>query len=957
MQKGPGQMLHESHGINLCFETSVPFQMDSSIDLGTGNVTPPVTFEKAYANSQAIRDDVGVAEGVDDNGKSVQKPKRKKHRPKVIKEVQSTKSQKPKTPNPPKEKGNQPAGKRKYVRRKGLNVPVNKPPTGGTDVQTGAEPGATQRCLNFDGEDQHGNTDLVPQTHVTQMPTGPGNTLTSTSGGERSNTQVSCHWGGGERSNTQVSCHCGGGERSNTQVSCHWGGTDRSFSSVDPMADLQELDCMPKRADFDLNNSVTNLMPISCSNIMDSQFLQYGSRGGVQTTQLLDFHSGMQVRSFTHLNSLANFDQYIGVSQTSIQQSPGHDQMRHRYQVIQQSAAPPDHRERVSVRDTFDPEACIREGAMINQMVQCYRPQDSPFIPPRYIERDAMSGGINEFSAKNDYLKCAANNNYQIGADFGFHDSPDFSNVLPTGKKREHSAINGHQISFGADFDNTNRARVFCNDHLSTSSRTSYFPETCKRMRPDNLSSHMNSAMGKFSSSSACSGSWNTNKVSGIKPGACTLADIQRLMAREKSRASQRMVDFGMSENNMVQQHIPALQNLVDKDFIALPGREFESFAQHIQLPGCTMSPPGESNILRIGTCQPQSCEIMPSQHHPSDSFPLPGKWSTYVSTGHTQMSTGTKNPSIENYIQGNAIHQLHSLENVVVERSVLFSEPHNTCSQDATVNNYRTAASTDAQVRTRDAEIVRPLSQPLRNGNCHPESSKLIAEAKSTEKPKARGRPRKDAKPNGTPEDRNTTGSKNVGRGRAKKHASSKGANSEILKTDGITFASDASTIPRMSAAESEGYGERTLNVLKASDHVHYNGTSEETLGGFISQATAPSADPLDAIIQKIKTLSINRPDEIAAEIPKNALVPYEGGFGALVPFEGKVKKRRSRAKVNIDPVTSLMWNLLMGPDMSNGDEGLDNDKEKWLEEERRVFRGRVDSFIARMHLVQGMK
>ena len=45
------------------------------------------------------------------------------------------------------------------------------------------------------------------------------------------------------------------------------------------------------------------------------------------------------------------------------------------------------------------------------------------------------------------------------------------------------------------------------------------------------------------------------------------------------------------------------------------------------------------------------------------------------------------------------------------------------------------------------------------------------------------------------------------------------------------------------------------------------------------------------------------------------------------------------------------------MGPDMGDGAEGLDKDKEKWLDEERRVFRGRVDSFIARMHLVQGME
>lgn len=33
------------------------------------------------------------------------------------------------------------------------------------------------------------------------------------------------------------------------------------------------------------------------------------------------------------------------------------------------------------------------------------------------------------------------------------------------------------------------------------------------------------------------------------------------------------------------------------------------------------------------------------------------------------------------------------------------------------------------------------------------------------------------------------------------------------------------------------------------------------------------------------------------------------------------------------------------------------DPDKEKWWEAEREVFNGRVEKFIARMHLVQGNK
>ncbi|XP_076905881.1 uncharacterized protein LOC143561783 [Bidens hawaiensis] len=84
-----------------------------------------------------------------------------------------------------------------------------------------------------------------------------------------------------------------------------------------------------------------------------------------------------------------------------------------------------------------------------------------------------------------------------------------------------------------------------------------------------------------------------------------------------------------------------------------------------------------------------------------------------------------------------------------------------------------------------------------------------------------------------------------------------------------------------------------------------------------------------------------------------RNALVPYRGN-DAIVPFE-PVKKRKPRPKVDLDPETDRLWRLLMGNEGSEAAEAMDKDKEKWWEEERRVFRGRADSFIARMHLVQG--
>ncbi|CAL5021913.1 unnamed protein product [Urochloa decumbens] len=934
MQEVPEQRVHVPNGINLCFSTSsMPFQMDSSIELGTREVNPPVTFEKLSANPEPVRDDAGAVEGIDVNGKPVQKPKRKKHRPKVIKEGQSAKLQKHKTPKPPKEKGTQPTGKRKYVRRKGLSTPTEQPRSGGGDAHTRAETGVVQRCLNFDAGDEHGHLDLVPQAQATYIHTGPGGTQPSISGVERGN----------------------------VQVPCHWSGTSSTICSVDPMADLQELrvDSMPKRVNFDLNNSIVNHMPTNYSTLMDGseQFFQFGLGDKVQTNQLLDSCSSLPVRCVSHLtrsvdqmqHSSTNFDQYICTSQAYTEKPPSNYQMLHGYRMPENMTAASQHTERVSMRGNFNPESCVGEGGIIKQMPQCYRIPESPLAPPKHSERNMMNEGLNEFSAKNDHLKFATNDSYQTGATFGFHDSPDYSDVLAMGKKREHNAISGHQISFRIDFDNSNGARQFCSDDpLSTSSQTSYYAETCKRMRPENHSNCFNGTMENFSSSSTFSDGRNTNKIPAVNPGICTLADIQRLMALEKSRASHQIINFGTSGHNMVQQQVePALQNIAGEEFIALPDKQFRSFtAQNIPLPGSTVSPLGESSILRNGMHKIQSWEITSRQDHCTNNYAVPEKWSGYLTAGHAQLSSSTVNQSIENYIQSNAIHQHQSLKNLMAKEPILLSETRNTLSQEA--HNYCIAAATDEQIRITSDEIVRSLSQPTsqsnKSGNCHLDPSSSTAKENFTEKPRKRGRPRKEAKLNGEPKERGTKGKQNAGRA---KTTSPKGACTDPLKTKGITYASEPSTeiTRRMATVES-----------KSSDHDKYSGiTTKATYGGTIPQATAPMADLVDGIVQKIKLLNINRADEVVAEVPQNALVPYEGEFGALVAFEGKAKKSRSRAKVNIDPVTTMMWNLLMGPDMGDGAEGLDKDKEKWLDEERRVFKGRVDSFIARMHLVQG--
>ncbi|XP_019191647.1 PREDICTED: transcriptional activator DEMETER-like isoform X2 [Ipomoea nil] len=109
-------------------------------------------------------------------------------------------------------------------------------------------------------------------------------------------------------------------------------------------------------------------------------------------------------------------------------------------------------------------------------------------------------------------------------------------------------------------------------------------------------------------------------------------------------------------------------------------------------------------------------------------------------------------------------------------------------------------------------------------------------------------------------------------------------------------------------------------------------------------------------AISDKRNNLDIEDQGALVPYKGDGALVPYKGD-GALVPYEGYdlSKSRKPRPKVDLDPETNRLWNLLMGKEGSECKESMDKDKAKWWEDEREVFQGRADSFIARMHLVQG--
>ena len=59
--------------------------------------------------------------------------------------------------------------------------------------------------------------------------------------------------------------------------------------------------------------------------------------------------------------------------------------------------------------------------------------------------------------------------------------------------------------------------------------------------------------------------------------------------------------------------------------------------------------------------------------------------------------------------------------------------------------------------------------------------------------------------------------------------------------------------------------------------------------------------------------------------------------------------------AWVDLDDESLRVWKIVMENNGSQPFEETDNDNKEWWERHRNVFRGRVDSFIAKMHLIQG--
>ncbi|XP_057953863.1 protein ROS1A-like [Malania oleifera] len=163
-----------------------------------------------------------------------------------------------------------------------------------------------------------------------------------------------------------------------------------------------------------------------------------------------------------------------------------------------------------------------------------------------------------------------------------------------------------------------------------------------------------------------------------------------------------------------------------------------------------------------------------------------------------------------------------------------------------------------------------------------------------------------------------------------------------------------DALLVDNLEKKVTEKQNETVSPLVNAGSH---SGMEDISVAAPSRGAVVLQMECIDSITQKLKCLDIS---DGGFQLQMQNLNGHclESVYDTLVPYSGPYdpnKKRQLPAKVDLDEETMRVWRLLMGKDGSEDIEEGDEDKQKWWDEERKVFCGRVDSFIARMHLIQG--
>ncbi|KAI4322371.1 hypothetical protein L6164_022074 [Bauhinia variegata] len=160
----------------------------------------------------------------------------------------------------------------------------------------------------------------------------------------------------------------------------------------------------------------------------------------------------------------------------------------------------------------------------------------------------------------------------------------------------------------------------------------------------------------------------------------------------------------------------------------------------------------------------------------------------------------------------------------------------------------------------------------------------------------------------------------------------------------------------------------ERKTNKKKGNEIIPYKEPSSKIKKPRQGKKTNPHELVADKQVPVPYTIKLPQQANLNELAAANQIVPYKirknrarrqgmevnlyepGANNQVVPY--KIKKPRQITKVILDEESIRVWKLLRD---GKDDEEMDSEKQKYWERERNLFKGRIETFIHRMHLVQG--
>lgn len=115
---------------------------------------------------------------------------------------------------------------------------------------------------------------------------------------------------------------------------------------------------------------------------------------------------------------------------------------------------------------------------------------------------------------------------------------------------------------------------------------------------------------------------------------------------------------------------------------------------------------------------------------------------------------------------------------------------------------------------------------------------------------------------------------------------------------------------------------------------------------------ALIPYVHPLSSLEQNLNHDVNKNGRQKSINNHQGALVPYTG-VGAMVPY--KRQPNRYRLVVALDPKNTWLWNCFACNEQLPEDGTFDYETKTWWENERRIFQGHAESFLAKIRLIQG--